>query len=139
MKEAISTTWIVGLMTTFIFLFSGYLAVTISYSRAFKIKDEVLYIIEKHHGMTSDTRYLGYERSVMTSEKVYTHVPALQTISAYLYGSGYNTKSTCPSSKGWYGVYDLGIPGSSIPKPKYENSDQTSKKAFFCFITYVFH
>ena len=45
MKNAISNVWLLGMVILFILLFSGYLAVSISYSKVFKIKNEVLTII----------------------------------------------------------------------------------------------
>ena len=37
MKEAIGATWLLGIVLTFIALFSGYLAFSINYSKAFRI------------------------------------------------------------------------------------------------------
>mgnify|MGYP003307345973 CR=1 FL=1 len=55
MKTAVSSTWIYGLVITFILVFAGYLAFTINYSTAFKVKNEMVTIIEKHKGMTNSS------------------------------------------------------------------------------------
>ena len=51
MKSSIAEIWLVGLVITFLFIFSGYITVTMNYSKAFKLKNEVLTIIEKSLGI----------------------------------------------------------------------------------------
>lgn len=50
MKEAIGATWLLGIVLTFVALFSGYLAFSINYSKAFRMKDGIVERIEKHGG-----------------------------------------------------------------------------------------
>lgn len=50
MREAIGSTWIMGIVLAFIALFSGYLAFSVNYSKAFRMKDGIIDIIEKHNG-----------------------------------------------------------------------------------------
>jgi len=50
MREAIGGTWLMGIVIFFIVLFSGYLAISVNYSRAFRVKNEIVGIIEKHRG-----------------------------------------------------------------------------------------
>ena len=78
------TTWIFQLVLIFILIFSGYLALTINYSKAFRVKNEVLTLIEKNQGIQNKT---------------------LETINNYLYSNGYNQKGRCPNN--WYGVSNL--------------------------------
>ena len=52
MKNAVSNVWLLGLVILFIMSFTGFLAVTVSYSRAFKIKDMALTKIENYGGVT---------------------------------------------------------------------------------------
>ena len=54
MREAIGATWIFGIVITFIALFSGYLAFSINYSKAFRMKDGIVERIEKHGGPNKD-------------------------------------------------------------------------------------
>lgn len=56
MRESIGGTWIFSLVIIFIVLFTGYLAVSINYSRAFKVKNGIIEIIEKNEGFNEDTR-----------------------------------------------------------------------------------
>lgn len=50
MREAIGATWIMGIVIAFIALFSGYLAFSVNYSKAFKVKDGIVDRIQKHNG-----------------------------------------------------------------------------------------
>ena len=50
MKEAIGATWLLGIVLSFIALFSGYLAFSVNYSKAFRMKDGIVERIEKHGG-----------------------------------------------------------------------------------------
>ena len=50
MREAIGATWLLGIVISFIALFSGYLAFSINYSNAFRMKDGIVERIEKHGG-----------------------------------------------------------------------------------------
>ena len=54
MREAIGSGWVMTIVLAFIALFSGYLAFSINYSKAFRMKDEMIEIIEKHNGPTSE-------------------------------------------------------------------------------------
>lgn len=59
MREAIGGSWLLGIVLTFIVLFAGFLAVSINYSRAFTVKNEILSYIERNEGYstTSDLTY----------------------------------------------------------------------------------
>ena len=125
MKNAISNIWLLGLVALFIFVFAGYLAVTISYSAAFKLKNEALTIIEKHKGMT--------DKAPTRSGGLWIDAGTMETINAYLHGMGYKVKGACPKSKGgevWYGMDSL----EYTKKPSYEQS--SGKKYYYCFSKY---
>lgn len=55
MREAIGASWIMIIVLTFIALFSGYLALSINYSKAFRIKDGIVDRLEKHSGPNTDS------------------------------------------------------------------------------------
>ena len=64
MKEAIGGTWLFGIVIFFIVLFATIVSVSLNWSRAYKLKDEIINEIEKHHGfteeaMTSINKYIG--------------------------------------------------------------------------------
>ena len=135
MKNAISNIWLLGLVASFIFLFSGYLAVTISYSSAFKMKNELLSIIEKHRGITSNTGESLKSQIPGVSETVKGNLGALQTMNIYLNGSGYKVKGACPVSKKnekWYGVKSLEFTKTT---GIYEEA-RKGTKYYYCFSKY---
>ncbi len=74
MREAIGGTWIFGIVITFIVLFSSYLAISVNYSKAFHVKNEMVSIIEKYEGFNS------------TSESV---------IANYIQSYGYGVRGSC--------------------------------------------
>ena len=51
MRQAIGTTWIFSICLTFIVLFTAYLAISINYAKAFKIKNHIISMIEENEGI----------------------------------------------------------------------------------------
>lgn len=81
MREAIGGTWITQLVIVFMFVFAAFLALSINYSKAFRVKNETLSFVEKNEGIN--------EKSVWF-------------INNYLKNSGYTMKGTC--EEGMYGI-----------------------------------
>ena len=50
MREAIGGTWLFGIVILFIALFASFLSYSISYTRAFNAKNEILNLIERNEG-----------------------------------------------------------------------------------------
>lgn len=124
MKNAISNVWLIGMVFVFILLFAAYLAVSVSYSRAFKVKNEMLTIIEKHDGMTNKT---GKKiKSKITSGNVTGNFGAIQTINLFLMGSAYRTMGSCPTD--YYGIDSLTYKNKITLK----KADK-KKKYYYCF------
>lgn len=148
MKSSIADVWLVGLVITFLFIFSGYITVTMNYSKAFILKNEVLSIIEKKKGITSDSGYLpnnpaGFTKSIKPGVgNVKIPKSALGTINVFLNGSGYTRKGHCPientfgvATSGkeiWYGVSELSN-GSSAYKVEKITTANRDKKFYYCF------
>ena len=89
MREAIGGTWITQLVIVFMFVFVAFLALSMNYSKSFRIKNEVLSFVEKNEGITSNT---------------------VERINNYLVYTGYSTKGNC--DVGMYGIGNLN--GSSF-------------------------
>ena len=53
MKEAIGGTWLFGIVITFIVFFTTFISVSTNYSRTFKVKDEILSIVEFYKGVNT--------------------------------------------------------------------------------------
>ena len=88
MREAIGATWILGIVLTFIALFSGYLAFSVNYSKAFRMKDGIVERLEKHSGPNKE---------------------ALEDIGELMDEIGYSSKGKCSTfftndSLSWGGV-----------------------------------
>lgn len=102
-RQSIGATWILQLVIVFMLLFVGFLALSINYTKAFKIKNEMLSIIEKYEGVSS-----GDSGSIAI-------------INNYLRYNNYQTMGTC--SDGSYGVSDLSnntiVPASNRTKYYY--------------------
>jgi len=56
MREAIGGTWLFGLVLTFIVFFASFLAVSINYSKAFNVKNNIVDLIGKYEGNNNCAR-----------------------------------------------------------------------------------
>lgn len=83
MKQSVSTTTIFQLVIVFTLIFSGFLALTITYNRIHKLRNETLLILEK---------YEGKENSI-------------ELINNFLNSNGYRTKGKC--EEGEFGIASL--------------------------------
>ena len=138
MKQSIANVWVIGLIITFMLIFSGFIIITINYNKVFKAKNTVVTIIEKNNGMTNKAA-LTTEQSSINSEQVHVGAGAMQTINLYLLGLNYSGRGKCPSSQPgeiWYGVSD--IESGVVPSPggvNYIQADGGEKYAY-CFSKY---
>ena len=105
MRESIGGTWLLGFVVLFIVLFSGYLAVSINYTKAFKVKNQIINLIEQNEGFrtssfanianASDSELSNSDR---TEDQIYQ----------YIKGIGYATTSISEASCNGYGNYYTG-------------------------------
>lgn len=51
MREAVGSTFLFKLMIIFIFFFASFLAIAINYSQAFRVKNQVINLIEQYEGL----------------------------------------------------------------------------------------
>ncbi len=97
MKEAIGGTWLFVLTITFIALFTTFVSVTTNYSRCYKIKDEIITIIERKRGVNN----VLYNPTTGDST---AEGSTIDTINDYLKSIGYASTGKCPSdSNCWLG------------------------------------
>lgn len=80
MRESIGATWIFSICLTFIILFTAYLAISVNYAKAFKIKNHIVSTIEENEGYDGD---LGGE------------------VETYLTAQGYSAYGNCKDYDGW--------------------------------------
>lgn len=96
MREAIGGTWLFGLVITFIVFFASFLAISINYSKAFNVKNNVVDLISKYEGNNCKAR---------------------TKIGSYLKTDGYLVPGPKPTSDGYtYVGYDLN--GNPVGKGK---------------------
>jgi len=80
MKDAIGGMGIYMIVIVFIALFTTYVSVTTTYSRCFRVKDEVISVIEHYHGFNEKTQ---------------------QQVGRLLTEMGYSTTGKCPEESYW--------------------------------------
>ncbi len=56
MKEAIGGTMTIYIIIVFLLLINGYLAFSVNYTRAFRVKNQIISLIEQHEGYTEDAK-----------------------------------------------------------------------------------
>lgn len=84
MREAIGSYWLTGIVITFIVLFTGYLCLSINMNKAYKVKNEIINIMQKNNGLDEN---------------------ALIQIQDYMTKVGYRTTGICNIEDGdGYGV-----------------------------------
>lgn len=83
MREAIGGTWLLGFVVLFIVLFSAYLAISINYTKAFRVKNQIINTIEENEGFTTSVEELSgktlddLKDSTKTEEKVYYYLKSI--------------------------------------------------------------
>lgn len=88
MREAIGASWIMIIVMSFIALFSGYLALSINYSKAFRVKDGIIDRLEKHYGLNRDS---------------------MVDITQFINEIGYNSKGSCDMLESGFGIDYVGV------------------------------
>ena len=58
MRESIGGAWLFGIVVVFIVLFTSFLAISVNYSKAFRVKNYVVDTIEKYEGHGNDTQVI---------------------------------------------------------------------------------
>ena len=68
MREAIGGAWIIGIVMGFIVIFSGYLAISVNYTKAFKVKNRIINIIEESEGFTTSREAESWNINTINSK-----------------------------------------------------------------------
>ena len=108
MKDVYGSTWTLQLMIGFILLFVTFLTLTITYSKVFKVKNEVISIIEKYQGFTDNSAEL---------------------INNYLRNSKYMTMGRCLDAN-----YNTSNPMLAVDNYSNSNASNavTNERYFYC-------
>ena len=132
MKETIGSTWLTGIIITFIAIFSAFLAYSISYTKAFRVKNEILNIIEKNEGFTTSSNQLDNISDAQLSKDTSTEGTAFRFIKSI----GYNytkIESINPCSANDTGTMQKG--GYCLAKYCQSNGEIT--KVYYKVTTYI--
>jgi hypothetical protein len=138
MKAGISSIWFIGLVITFLMVFSAYIIITVDYSKSFKLKNEVLTIIEKNKGMTLYNNGTVVPSTVF-SGNVTSKIGAIKTINAYLKASGYTAKGPCNRAESdtyVFGVKELYYEDGRTWSDIGERVTDSNKAYYYCFAKY---
>ncbi|MBR1416212.1 MAG: hypothetical protein IJ572_00140 [Bacilli bacterium] len=87
MKQAIGSYWLTGIFITFVILFTSYMCLSINMNKAFKVKNEIINIVQKNNGLNST---------------------ALASIQDYMTKVGYRTTGNCSNNEVGFGVSGTG-------------------------------
>lgn len=105
MRQVVGGTWITQLVIVFMLIFVAFLALSINYTKAFQIKNEMLTMIEKREGIST-----GSDGTIAL-------------INNYLTNSGYRVTGTC--KEGSYGV-------TSLDSTSIEKVSNQGKQYYYC-------
>ena len=100
MKGSITTSQTFRYILLFTLLFTGFLALAITYNKVYKMKNEVISIIEKYEGISSNQK-------------------TLEIVNNYLESNGYNVTGQCDADE--HGIIDLTnpVPEDASPGNRY--------------------
>lgn len=96
MRDSIGGAFLFGIIFTFTLIFVSYMVIMINYSTVFKVKNEMVSIIEKYEGLSSGT--IDEDGNVSSS---------IWIINRYLENSRYTGQGYCDGEDGWYGAGTL--------------------------------
>lgn len=102
MRQAIGTTWILQLVIIFMLIFVAFLSLSLNYTKAFKIKNEIITTIEKYEGLTSsESKTSPGSIKIINNYLLYNHYGTMGECETGSFGSS-NLESTTlePAEKG---------------------------------------
>ena len=107
MRESIGGAWLLGIAVTLISIFTAYLAFSVNYAKAFKVKDGIVERIEKYEGFADRNFIDGRPDSNPVKE-----------IREYLNKIAYNNKGQCSTriGVGVNGTPFYGVDGTNVDK-----------------------
>lgn len=91
MRESIGATWIFGIVIVFVTIFTGYLAFSINFSKAFAMKDEIIDVLEKYNGPGDKI----HDIKTCPDMSGVSATPALCEIYKYMLEINYNARGSC--------------------------------------------
>ncbi len=132
MKESMAGTWIFGIVALFIVLFSSFIAYSISYTKAFKVKNEILNYIEQAEGFTMAKDVDNKDVKDLSNQELSSSKAVDAKAFLLLRNVGYNTASVnCSEGIEQYGGYCVEIVCSNVGNKTSSNSRVVYKVTTF--------
>ena len=78
MRESIGAAWIFSLVLIFILMFTGFVAVSINYARAFQLKNAVANMIEENEGVSDSLESVVMDYVVQNGYTAHDVIPEMQ-------------------------------------------------------------
>jgi hypothetical protein len=79
MRESVGGLFLINIMVVFLVLYNGLLAIAVNYAIAFRVKNQIINLVEQYEGCSNDNgrieeyvRGTGYNRSNSGTDKGYT-------------------------------------------------------------------
>lgn len=124
MRDAISGAMTLQIIVIFLIIINCYLAFSVNYTKAFRVKNEIRSIIEKNEGLTDDAKSQINDLMLKTN---YTMNPEFET---WCIENGYTVADDIPAGSFCYKYNKVDVAGTSNPGSKY-------KGAYYTVATFV--
>jgi len=138
MREAMGGTWLFGIVILFIALFTAFLAYSISYTRAFNTKNEIINILERNEGYSATADHNDCINEIKLAEEKGSSPSVACLIYDKMQNLGYNygAASDIPCKLNDKSVGVTADPGYCVSKICTNSGDKTSR-VYYKVTTYV--
>lgn len=121
MRDAIGQVFTLQIILAFVLLINGYMAYSVNYTRAFRVKNQIVNIIEQYEGPDNDE---GIEKINEYIDRMAYNVNNQQMLTYQNNNSG----AECPGYNGWcYVEHDVSI----------NDADGERKGKYYSVVTFV--
>lgn len=93
MRESIGGAWLTGIVVTFLALFAAFLTYAINYTKAFRVKDRIIHLIEENEGYTFAKTDSGFVVENASNEDLLNEGSTESEIYYFIKKIGYNYES----------------------------------------------
>lgn len=131
MRDAIGGALTIQIIVIFLVIINGYLAFNVNYTKAFRVKNEIISLIEKNEGLM----YEEYEGSTLTG------YGAVYQIKQFLNQVGYNGESLANASNCTDGYRPMSggycLKRTTVDENNLINPNETYRGSYYSVITFV--
>lgn len=139
MRESIGGSWLFGIVATFIVLFSAFIAYSISYTKAFKVKNSILNYIEQNEGFTTSAIVDGISVDRLSNEELKDSKAVDAMAYELIKSMGYNTTEVSCEGYGehQYGGYCVERKCLNTGKDSCSYENKGNQKVIFKVTTFI--